>query len=230
DLSGGRWRELLLGEEARWPAVHLQQERRKLLLRTGGRRWLLKFAGLGRYGEETLARAEALARAGLAPPVAGLRHGFLVGPWLDGARPLSVVPDVDRAALLDQVARHLGFLAEHFPAPAAPGASPEKLLDMASFNTGEALGTDLAAELSTWRERLPGLAERARPVAGDNRMHAWEWLVLPDGRIVKSDAVDHHRGNDLVGAQDPAWDLAGAAVELSLTPEEREQLREHLVR
>jgi hypothetical protein len=230
DLSGGRWREVLLGAAARWPAVHLQQERRKLLLRAGGRRWLLKFAGLGRYGEESLARAEALFHAGLAPPVAGLRHGFLVGPWLDAARPLCVVPGFDRAALLDQVARHLAFLAERYPAPAAPGASPGKLLEMAAWNTGQALGAEIAAELSAWRGRLPGLEERWRPAATDNRMHAWEWLVLPDGRIWKSDALDHHRGNDLVGAQDPAWDLAGAAVELGLTLEEREQLREHLAR
>jgi len=50
----------------------------------------------------------------------------------------------------------------------------------------------------------------------DNRLHAWEWLVLPGGRVLKADAVDHHRGHDLVGCQDLAWDVAGAAVELSL--------------
>jgi hypothetical protein len=249
DLRGGRWRQLLLGEEeARWPAVHFHQERRKLLLSAGSagaaggageagdHRWLLKFAGLGRYGEEALSRAVALSQAGLSPPVAGLRHGFLVGPWLAGARPLPAVSPasgasgVDREALLDQVARHLLFLAERFPAPPGSGASPTRLLEMAAFNTGEALGADLAAELSRWRDRLPGLESRARTVATDNRMHAWEWLVLPDGRILKCDALDHHRGNDLVGAQDPAWDLAGAAVELALTGEERERLRERLER
>ena len=200
----------------------------------GDNRWLLKFAGLGRYGEEALSRAAALSEAGLSPPVAGLRHGFLVGPWLAGARPLPAVATlpaaVDREALLDQVARHLLFLAERFPSPPGSGASPTRLLEMATFNTGEALGADLAAELSRWRDRLPGLESRARTVATDNRMHAWEWLVLPDGRILKCDALDHHRGNDLVGAQDPAWDLAGAAVELELTGEERERLHERLER
>ncbi len=247
DLSGGRWRGLLLGEEeTRWPAVHFHQERRKFLLPAGAagevgeaggagdHRWLLKFAGLGRYGEEALSRAAALSQAGLSPPVAGLCHGFLVGPWLAGARPLPVVSTrpaaVDREALLDQVARHLTFLAERFPAPPGSGASPTRLLEMATFNSGEALGADLAAELAVWRERLPGLESRARTVATDNRMHAWEWLVLPDGRMLKCDALDHHRGNDLVGAQDPAWDLAGAAVELELTGEEREQLHERLER
>jgi hypothetical protein len=229
DVSGGRWRARLPIGVSCWPAVHLQQERRKFLLAAGGRRWLLKFEGLGRYGEEALARAETLAEAGLAPPVAGLRHGFLVGPWLDDARPLPIAPQPDRAALLDQVARHLAFLAKRFPVAAA-GAAPERLLEMAAFNAQQALGKESAAGLSAWKESLPGLTRRARPAAIDARLHAWEWLVLPDGRILKADALDHHRGNDLVGAQDPAWDIAGAAVELGLTGEERESLREQLVR
>jgi hypothetical protein len=61
-------------------------------------------------------------------------------------------------------------------------------------------------------------------------MHAWEWLVTPEGKILKADALDHHAGNDLVGAQDPAWDLAGAIVELDLSDEERGRLVEMLER
>jgi hypothetical protein len=61
-------------------------------------------------------------------------------------------------------------------------------------------------------------------------MHAWEWLLTRDGRIVKTDAVDHHASNDLVGAQDPAWDLAGAIVELSFAGEERARFLEAAAR
>jgi hypothetical protein len=57
-------------------------------------------------------------------------------------------------------------------------------------------------------------------------MHAWEWLVTRDGRLLKTDAVDHHANNDLVGAQDPAWDLAGAIVELGLEGDEPARLLE----
>jgi hypothetical protein len=227
DLGAGRWREKLFPKKGRPPA-HLQQERRKYLLKAGGRTWPLKFAGLGRYGREKLELASELEKGGFTPPVAGLRHGFLVGPWLEGARPLPLVPDVDREALLDRVARYIAFRARRLPGKL--GASPGKLLEMATFNVEQALGKPAAEPLAAWRERLPELSSLARPVLTDNRMHAWEWLVTPDGRIWKTDALDHHASNDLVGAQDPAWDLAGAIVELELSDEERGRLLEQVER
>jgi hypothetical protein len=53
-------------------------------------------------------------------------------------------------------------------------------------------------------------------------MHPWEWLVCRGGGLLKTDALDHHAAHDLVGCQDVAWDVVGAAVELRLTPSERE--------
>lgn len=229
DLGAGRWRERLFPKKTGRPPAHLQQERRKYLLRAGGRTWLLKFAGLGRYGREKLELAAELEKGGFTPPVAGLRHGFLVGPWLEGARPLPLVPDVDREELLDRVARYISFRARRLPAE-SPGASPEKLLEMAAFNVEQAMGKAAAEPLGAWRERLPELTSLARPVLSDNRMHAWEWLVTPDGKIWKTDALDHHAANDLVGAQDPAWDLAGAVVELDLSDEERGGLLDRVER
>src|SRR4051812_13597642 len=105
DLSAGRWREKLIPDISLWPAADVQGERRKYLLTAKSGRWLLKFAGLGRYGREKLELARELD--GLIPPVAGLRHGFLVGPWLEEARPLLLVPEIDRTALLDAVATYL---------------------------------------------------------------------------------------------------------------------------
>jgi hypothetical protein len=61
------------------------------------------------------------------------------------------------------------------------------------------------------------LQRLVRPVRTDGRLHAHEWLRLPEGRLLKADALDHHRGHDLIGAQDIAWDEAGALVELGLT-------------
>ncbi|HYG65279.1 MAG TPA: hypothetical protein VEL74_22045, partial [Thermoanaerobaculia bacterium] len=234
DVSAGRWRQRLFPGPGSRPPAHLQQERRKYLLTAGGRKWLLKFVGLGRYGREALDLARTLESKGLVPPVAGFRHGFLVGPWLadeDGARPLPLVPDLDRAALLEQVATYLAFRAARLPAgPERRGAAPGKLLEMARFNTGKALGPEAAERLDAWEERLPDLAARERPILSDNRLHAWEWLVLPGGRILKADALDHHRSNDLVGEQDVAWDQAGAAIELNLSEEEGERLREEVAR
>jgi len=161
--------------------------------------------------------AEALGDAGLSPPVAGLRYGFLVGPWLEDVRPLPLAPEVDRLALLDAVAGYLAFRAARFPASRQErGATPVKLFEMMAFNAKRALGPHLAAGMREWQDRVAEVSRLERPVLTDNKMHAWEWLVTPEGKILKADALDHHQANDLVGPQDPAWDLAGAAVELDL--------------
>jgi hypothetical protein len=225
DLSAGRWRERLFPDRSLWPAADVQGERRKYLLAAGGRRWLLKFAGLGRYGREKLALAQGLGNARLIPPVTGLRHGFLVGPWLEEVRPLPLAPEVDPLALLDAVATYLAFRAARFPAaPEERGATPLKLFEMLVHNTQRALGPVAADVVRDWQGRLPEIARLERPVLTDNKMHAWEWLVTPEGRILKADALDHHRGNDLVGPQDVSWDLVGAAVELDLGEDGLERL------
>jgi hypothetical protein len=61
------------------------------------------------------------------------------------------------------------------------------------------------------------------PCCTDNRMHRWEW-VCSAGKWFKFDSLDHHAAHDLVGCQDIAWDIAGAAVEFALSPEERARL------
>jgi hypothetical protein len=224
DLSAGRWRERLFPDRSLWPAVDVQGERRKYLLTTGKGRWLLKFAGLGRYGKEKLALAQGLGNARLIPPVTGLRHGFLVGPWLEGVRPLPLA-GVDPGVLLDALATYLAFRAARFPAsPEERGATPVKLFEMTVHNTQRSLGPVSTGMVREWRGRLPEIARLERSILTDNKMHAWEWLVTPEGKILKADALDHHRGNDLVGPQDVAWDLAGAAVELDLDEDDLEWL------
>ena len=70
-----------------------------------------------------------------------------------------------------------------------------------------------------------GLLQGAvRRVETDNRLHAWEWLYAPDGRLLKTDSLDHHAGHDLIGCQDVAWDIAGATVELNLSESECQRL------
>lgn len=54
-------------------------------------------------------------------------------------------------------------------------------------------------------------------------MHAWEWITSAQGWL-KLDGLDYHAAHDLVGFQDIAWDVAGAAVELGLSEVERDQL------
>ncbi|HYZ33756.1 MAG TPA: hypothetical protein VE684_15910, partial [Crenalkalicoccus sp.] len=232
EISTGLWRAHHYAREADWPAAKVQFERRKFLLRTagGGDRsgtWLLKFAGLGREGMRKLERARALQGAGLIPPVAGYRHGFLVERWVAEARCLDQHPPAfARGRLVEQIGRYLGFRARHFSAGPDRGASLAMLWEMARHNTRLALGSDLAHRLHRcWAAAdLDRLESRLHRVETDNRLHAWEWLVLPDGRLLKADALDHHAAHDLVGCQDIAWDIAGAVVELGLSEAERERL------
>ena len=43
-------------------------------------------------------------------------------------------------------------------------------------------------QVDPWREGLDTISGRLRRVITDNRMHAWEWLRLPEGRWLKADA------------------------------------------
>lgn len=215
DLSGGAWRNAHRIEAP----VHPAQERRKYLLRTRSGEFFLKFSGLGATSSEKLVRAEALHAAGFTPRPLALRHGFLLQRWRGDARPLT---PADQDALLDVVGRYLAFRARRFPAAPEDGAGPGELVEMAAYNAGQLLGVAAAGAA---RGRLaPLLSARLRPVRIDGRMHAWEWLALPDGTILKADALDHDDAHDLVGCQDIAWDVAGAWVELDLTREEARRL------
>jgi hypothetical protein len=229
DLSGGLWRRLMFRDPLDWPPVIAMRERRKFLLRARGLRHLARFVGLGGAGAAASARAGELGEAGFSPPPVGLRHGFLVTRWLGAARPLlSCRAWFPRGALLEHVAEYLAFRGGRFPADRARGAAPEALLEMAVVNACEGVGPAAARRLERFTPWLRDLARAARPVEVDARMHAWEWLVTDDGRLLKTDAVDHCDGHDPVGCQDLAWDVAGAIVELRLDPGETTTLRRAL--
>lgn len=227
DLAGGRWRYRLGLQPVSWPPADTRLERRKLIVERGGRQWLCKFAGLGALGRTKAARADRLAAAGLHPEVAGLERGFLTIEWHDGARPLGTCPDpLPRPELVSRLAEYLAARAAMPPSDGGPGAPPAELLAMAARNTRVALGDEAGREVDRrWRAVVPRAAAAARPVGIDGRLQRWEWIALADGRLLKTDAVDHALGHDLVGEQDIAWDLAGAALEFELEPGELERVR-----
>ena len=213
DISGGGWRVLRYADEAAWPASNTQQERRKFLLEGPAGVWLLKFVGLGATGERALAHAEALAGSGFAPEASALRYGFLAQPWLTGARPLQLRPE-QRQAFAKRLGEYLGWRARSLKAPEGAGASLETLREMARVNAVEALGNAAAAATAFAPARWA--AATPRRVWTDNRLHAHEWLEEADGVWLKTDGVDHAAAHDLIGAQDIAWDVAGARVEFDL--------------
>lgn len=210
DIGGGRWRDRHRFPER--PPGGGMRERRKFLLTSDGGTFLLRFVGLGEAGEAALARGTALSEAGFLPPLLGLRHGFLVERWLGEARPRAAVPPGE--AEIERLAAYLAFRARRLPAAAEAGASLPELARMAVRNSAILLGRPVdAPKLLAAAARLDA---RRRPVATDNRLHRWEWLELPDGRLIKTDGVDHCAGHELVGCQDIAWDVAGATIEFGL--------------
>jgi hypothetical protein len=100
------------------------------------------------------------------------------------------------------------------------GGSPWALAEMARVNAGEALGPAGAEAARRLRDYLPEVVRQARPVEVDGKLQPWEWLVAPDGRLLKADGVDHHAGHDLACCQDALWDVAGAELELGLSRRE----------
>ncbi|KWT96997.1 MULTISPECIES: hypothetical protein [unclassified Variovorax] len=220
DISGGRWRGLQSRPAGEAPPVHPAWERRKFLAETANGRWLVKFIGLGREGERKYPRAKALAAAGFVNPPVGLCHGFMVERWRDDLLPLPARPAGElRSRLVDRIGDYLGFRARSFPAAESAGASVRGLWEMGRFNTQAALGAELAAAWDSWEPELERLSRALCRIETDNRLHSWEWLAAGT-LILKTDAVDHHAAHDLVGCQDLAWDIAGAAVEFELSSEE----------
>ena len=218
DISGGAWRRLRYDRPEFWPAANIQQERRKFLARTQEATWHVKFAGLGENGWRKKAQARHLHEAGFTSEIAGLRHGFLVERWHERAPSLDQHP-IERGRLVDHLGIYLGFRARHFPAPLYAGASLLQLHEMARYNTMLALGEEAAGTIDRILTNGHRLSSMVRPVFTDSRLHPSEWLVIGE-RLIKTDALDHSTAHDLVGCQDIAWDIAGAAVEFNLSNSE----------
>ena len=225
EISGGGWRQLGTVDPIDRPAVDTALEKRKFLAVSASGTWLVKWAGLGAAADGKLKRGRHLAEAGWTPEIAGVCHGFLVQRWVSGTNVRKAQPD--RSWLLKQVGEYLSFRARAFPAD-EQGASLSKLFEMARFNIGAVLGEEAADRVRSMLGDPERLSDLVQPVHTDNRLHWWEWLVTADGKLVKTDALDHDAAHDLVGCQDVAWDLAGAAVEFELTATERVSLLAHV--
>ena len=186
-------------------------ERRKYLARdANGRMVVLRFVGLGRRGEALRARAERLARSpsGVAP--GQLRDGFLALEHV-GGRPFA--PGAADRDLVAAAAAHVAWLHEHESVGETPDV--DRLIAMVKVNAGEALGPGAAAAVVRRLERERARVASGPVIAGDGRMLPHEWIQGAT-RLVKTDALDHHDDHFFPGAQDPAFDLAGAIAEMNL--------------
>jgi hypothetical protein len=227
DFSAGKWRDALYKSPTQYPAVQPQHERRKYLAEPN---LLLKFAGLGRYGEHKLAIARDLADAGFSPRPRSFSDGFLAAEFVTG-RPLSssdISPD-----LLDHIASYLAFRKRQLPADRS--VNFEQMLEMIEVNQPPDSCLLPPASLSPqprgagpWPAAASQAALRSefndRPaVAVDGRMLSHEWLRTDRG-FLKADATDHHADHFYPGGADILWDIAGCAVEFQLGSAERDRL------
>lgn len=199
-IGGGRWRDVLLRDCSDLPACWPQMERLKFL--APDRRFLFKFEGFGRFGEEVLSRSLTLAKAGFGCAAEDAGDGMICYPVIHGhslqARELSTV-------LIGHLARYCAFRAAEFRVSDAPAS---QLPAMVGFNLSQEFGVDLASDM----ENLI----TPEPILTDGRMHPHEWILGCDSRFVKTDACTHGDDHFFPGPCDIAWDLAGVIVEWNL--------------
>ncbi len=199
-IGGGDWRPLMLGDTEELPACWPQMERLKFL--SADRKFLYKFEGFGRFGEDVLARAGALASAGFGVPGEDADDGMVRYPVIEGQ--VCCEPDVS-AALLEHFARYCAFRAAAFR---TRDDARTQLPAMLTFNVMQEFGVDLGSETDELHS--------AAPVLTDGRMQPYEWLRRRDGSVLKVDAHTHGDDHFFPGPTDVAWDLAGLIVEWNL--------------
>ncbi|PYX34166.1 MAG: hypothetical protein DMG81_20325 [Acidobacteria bacterium] len=165
---------------------------------------LLKFDGLGRFGNTVRERAELLCHAGFGPKPTKSTDGLTQYDFVSGT-PLTR-SDIS-LEVLETIARYCAFRAREFHTSRTP---EHNLRSMALLNC--------ALEFSL----EPDLREESffaeSPIIPDGRMLPHEWIRTPDGQLCKTDAGSHGDDHFFPGPTDIAWDLAGTIVEWDLSP------------
>ncbi|HLY98139.1 MAG TPA: hypothetical protein VKT33_03645 [Candidatus Angelobacter sp.] len=203
-IGGGEWRRRLIPDETLWPAAWISFERPKYLVEHGnGNKTLLKFLGLGPYGEQVRVREEQLAIAKFAPLPRQEAGGFASYPCIAG-RPLGHA-DLSRA-VIERLARYCAFRVSAFAAP----LDNLRALEFMGRHNALKLGADCDIRLCL-----------ERPVIADGKMHPYEWLTTGDGEMLKTDSGIHGDDHFFPGVTDIAWDLAGVMIEWRMSPEQR---------
>jgi hypothetical protein len=208
DWSSGQWRAHVGLGHGCWPAVQPQHERWKTWLPTEAR--VLKFVGLGDYGEAVFERAQRLSSATTMTQTVGqVRYGFADLQFVDGKIAEAPFSEDDAQA----VGEYIGVRAVEFGLH--PPAEATSIITMIRTNVRELLGVDVLSSASE-TVRVRRVFEEAPASDIDGRIQPHEWLRTTGG-LMKVDALDHGHDHFFPGAQNPAWDLAAASLELGLS-------------
>src|SRR5215510_15135809 len=169
--------------------------------------------------------------AGSVPRLFGLRHGFLLTEWLDEGRacPIGDVPDHVVDAIAHYTARRVEQLRlsgdPSFDAPEDRWTGWNELISILRGVYGHYVGP---LKTHAVRHELRRFVSPV-PTALDGRMRPEDWIETPAG-IWKSDFEQHSFGGAELDVVDPAFDLAGAMCEFSLSESAAQRLVEMYAR
>jgi hypothetical protein len=166
---------------------------------------ILKFEGMGPLGAAVRERSLRLAAAGFGPRIEAAQDGFSCYTVISG-HPMSFAGVSEDA--LERIARYCAFRLSEFRTESNQCTSLQQMLE-------SNLAREFQVELSN---DLPELATEL-PVVVDGRMQPYEWIRLPNGRMLKTDGASHGDDHFFPGPADITWDLAGAAVEWNSPPD-----------
>lgn len=228
DISNGRWRSLFYFNEEEFPLTYPVEERKKFLcskfplqMKSGALHntnkmlphnnniFMIKFAGLGRYGKALFERAKILSQASLIPSVVDLQNGFLIFNFIEG---LPLRKENISFEFINSAAKYLSFLYNKFPA--SPSRNFEEMLNMIHENVCEYLGESWAKMIDNKKQLLASMYSNLA-VAVDGHMFLHEWITSKE-RCFKTDAVTHHADQFFPGCQSILWDIVGFSIESNL--------------
>jgi hydroxymethylpyrimidine pyrophosphatase-like HAD family hydrolase len=190
---------------------------------------LAKSVGWGWLGYHAFLIGHRLT--GYVPPILGLRDGILYMEWLPQA---PAEPGGKCTELVGASASYVAARARHLKLKGDTTTS----VDLKRYNNGVRL---LAKALSRaygrvltdllMQSRLGGLVQERRyacPTLIDGNMHRNEWILGLKGPL-KTDYEHHGMGKAALNLSDPAYDLADAILNLTLSwEEERKLIRQYI--
>ncbi len=219
DISSGKWRRFLFPHRWMLSAVNPYHERRKYAELDGDNiSSVLKFAGLGRFGNRAEVISRILGERGFSPKVIKCVNGFIQYEYCDG----DVFCEQDLGTdFFKSVTQYLIFRKSSLPV-SGEVLPYESLLTMIKVNVAESFGEPFARSIC-----FDGLMDEELYYNDisvvDGRMLPAKWIKT-GGKWVKIDGADHHRDQFLPGPQNIAWDLAGVCIEFGLSDIQKREL------
>lgn len=229
-FGAGAWRQKSGHAKLPRAAAPFLETPKMLVQAKDGSALLYKFSGFALAGVQrvlpnghALQRVSRLAESRLTIAPLGSIHGWLAFPWMEGKRLVrrDGSGDFVETTLAGVIGTTAGDGMEPLEACAAVTRIEDALMATSRARLRQQSLIERAAEAE--RERVVRSVE---PVYADGRLAPHEWIRLPDGRILKTDACGHDCDHTWVGRQSLAWDIAGAEIDWQLDDAGSAALRE----